>query len=803
MEKCHFIGIGGIGMSGLARILLRKKIVVTGSDIASSYVTEGLKTAGAEVFIGHDAKYVNQNTTVVYNSDIKKDNPELLAAQQLNCRMLHRSDLLHYLMEGYKTLAVTGTHGKTTTSSLLTSVLINEGLDPSFAVGGIIAQLKANAGYGDGKFFIAEADESDGTFLKYRPYGAIITNIDLDHMNHFLTEEALIQAFRDFASQVESPQHLFWCGDDVRLQNLKLPGISYGTGSNCTLRALNIVQKGWTTIFDIEYKGRRYSQVKTSMIGHHNVLNALAVFGLALSVGAKEGSLRDSLVAFEGVGRRCEKKGEMHKIQLLDDYAHHPTEVKTTLEGIRAAIGDRRLVAVFQPHRYSRTKDCLGTYGTIFEAADTLIITDLFASNETPIPGVSHEPVLAEVKQHSSIPVQHIPRNQLADAMAKFLRPHDVMVTLGAGDVTKLSGEVLAHWKLTPPQKLKVAMICGGCSVEHEVALNSADNLSKGFDKNCYDVQEFGINKQGNWLTGPNVVAQLRTLVNKQDSQSTHSKIPGTILDQLQQCDLLFPILHGPYGEDGTIQGLFELLGMAYVGCDYRAAAVVMDKVLTKKLMIVEGIPTADFVSFNQTEWIQKPTFIKKQILEKLKFPIFVKPSHLGSSIGVKRVDHENELDDAIINALKLDITAMAETGIKGREIEFAVIGTDEITVLPPGEILTEGRMQSYDSKYNKDGFRVAGHANLPPEIEKAGMELAKRAYIAAGCSGFSRIDFFLDESGKFWINEINPIPGCTETSMFPQICEANKLSISELDDRLIRLALQRKRQQDRLKKAL
>lgn len=802
MEKCHFIGIGGIGMSGLARILLRKKIAVTGSDIASSYVTEGLKTAGAQVFIGHDAKYITPNTTIVYTSDIKQDNPEFLAAKELKCKMLHRSDLLHYLMEGYKTLAVTGTHGKTTTSSLLTTTLINEGIDPCYAVGGIVTHLKANAGYGEGNYFVAEADESDGTFLKYRPYGAIITNIDLDHMNHFGTEEALIDAFKKFAGLVQSPQHLFWCGDDPRLQNLKLPGISYGLGKNCTLRAINPVQKEWATTFDVEFKGKRYPNVKVALIGHHNVLNALAVFGLALSVGAKEGSLRDTFASFEGVGRRCEKKGMMNQIQLLDDYAHHPTEVVTTLDGIRTAITDRRLVAVFQPHRYSRTKDCLGTYGNIFDIADQLIITDLYGANEKPIPGVSHEAILAEVKQRSNIPVQYVPRAKLAETMAKFLRPHDVMVSLGAGDITKLSGEILTQWKLNPPQKLKLAAICGGCSVEHEVALNSADNLCKGFDKDCYDVHYFGITKQGKWITGPDTISKLRKLVNKPE-KNEGPQISAQIIEQLQQCDLLFPILHGPYGEDGTIQGLFELLGKAYVGCDYRAGAIVMDKVITKKLVKEAGVPIGDFIAFSQTEWHRNKSSIKKQINEQLEFPVFVKPTHLGSSIGVSKVEHENQLDEAINKALLLDTHAMVETGIKGREIEFGLVGTDDILVMPPAEVITSGRMQSYDSKYSKDGFRVIPHADLQKQVEAEGMELAKRAYVATGCAGMARIDFFLDEKGNYLFNEINPIPGCTATSVFPQICAMNKLSIRELDDRLVRLALQRKRQQDRLQKVL
>lgn len=446
-NTCHFIGIGGIGMSGLARILLSKKMSVTGSDIATSYVTEGLIEAGAEVFIGHSAKYVTPNTTVIYSTDIKKDNPEYQAALEMKCPMLHRSDLLQQLMSGYKTLAVAGTHGKTSTTALLTTALASAGMDPSYAVGGLVKQWKSNAGHGEGEYFVAEADESDGTFLKYKPYGAIITNIDLDHMNHFGTEAVLIDAFNQFSKLVTSPEHLFWCGDDKRLQYLKLPGVSYGFGPRCELRAVNIVQKGWETIFDIEYKGKKHLQVKSALIGLHNVLNALAVFGLATAVGASEDAIRKAFLSFEGVARRTDKKGEVQNVLFIDDYAHHPTEIVTTVAGIREAVNKRRLVAVFQPHRYSRTKDCLGTYSGLFEKADEVIITDIFSAGEAPIPGVTHNEVKAEIQKDSVIPCRYVPRKELPRMLEEYLKPNDVVVTLGAGDITKLSGEVMALWK--------------------------------------------------------------------------------------------------------------------------------------------------------------------------------------------------------------------------------------------------------------------------------------------------------------------------------------------------------------------
>lgn len=447
MKKAyHFIGIGGIGMSGLARILLSRHHIVTGSDLSSSAVTEALVNAGAAVFIGHAATHISPEMTVVYSSDIKKDNPEYIQALQLQCTLMHRSELLQFLTLNSKSLAVAGTHGKTTTSSLLASVLIASELDPTFVVGGIVNALKTNARPGLGDYFVVEADESDGTFLNYHPFGAIITNIDFDHMNHFKTEEFLLQSFHQFAQQVSSTEHFFWCGDDARLSGLKLPGISYGFQEGCQLRVYNFQQNAWSICFDVEFRGHLYSQIEVSLIGQHNALNALAVFGLALNLGISEDKIRKGLCSFHGVGRRCEKKGEVDGILFLDDYAHHPTEIEVTLKGIRQSIGSRRLIGVVQPHRYSRVIDCLGTYGTVFEDLDELFLTDIYGSGETAIPGLTYLNIFNEIKEKSSVSIQYVPRANLGMALAHALRPNDVVVTLGAGDVTKVCGEIMQQY---------------------------------------------------------------------------------------------------------------------------------------------------------------------------------------------------------------------------------------------------------------------------------------------------------------------------------------------------------------------
>lgn len=426
-------------MSGLAQFLLGSGVTVSGSDIAPSHITDKLVEQGAQVFIGHSAEHIQPGMTVIFSTDIKTCNPEYRRASDLNCPILHRSDLLDLILSDKKALTVSGTHGKTTTSSLLAWVLSQSGADPSCIIGGIIADFNSNSRAGKGEYFVAEADESDGSFLKYTSWGAIVTNIGLDHMSFYKNERALVSAFHDFTKKILSPDHLFWCGDDPRLVQLNLSGVPYGTGDNSILRAANLVQIGWKILFDVHFEGKLYPQVEVALIGKHNALNALAVFGMALKIGLEERDIRAALKSFRGVLRRCEKKGEGQGILVIDDYGHHPTEIQTTLEGIREAIGKKRLIAVFQPHRYTRTRDCLGTYGSTFKAADLLLLTDIYGGGEEPIPGITHEVLMKELRHSHPGSLFYFHRNEIEEQLHCLARPQDVIVTLGAGDLNKVS----------------------------------------------------------------------------------------------------------------------------------------------------------------------------------------------------------------------------------------------------------------------------------------------------------------------------------------------------------------------------
>lgn len=438
----HFIGIGGIGMSGLARILLQKGKNVQGSDAAKSYVTDALVDAGAKVFIGHAKEHLPTSCTVIYNSDIPATNPELAAAKEQNIPLMHRSDLLVSLMSEHKVLAVTGTHGKTTTSSLLTHVFCSAGCDPAFAIGGLLVGRDINASHGTSPYFIAEADESDGTFLKYSCEGAIVTNIDNDHLAHFGSWDSLVDAFKTFTDGCKTPEYLMYCHDDATLASMNIKGTSYGFSDGADIRITNFRQNGLQIQYDLTIGAKHYPEISCSLSGKHNALNSAAVFGLCLALGISPEAIIHGLATFGGVKRRMEKKGEAQGVVAYDDYAHHPAEIRATLKGLRAAVGDRSIVAVFQPHRYSRMRYVMKDFDHIFDDADIVVVTDLFTAKETPVPGVSTEAIFEEIKKTAPNCI-YMPRDTLVEQLAASVPSSSVVITLGAGDITKVGKELI------------------------------------------------------------------------------------------------------------------------------------------------------------------------------------------------------------------------------------------------------------------------------------------------------------------------------------------------------------------------
>lgn len=437
----HFIGIGGIGMSGLARIALQKGEHVSGSDIRKSPVTEELQKAGASIFIGHLESNVPDECEIVYSTDISSDNPEMMRAKEKHFPLLHRSNFLARLMEGTFPLLVTGTHGKTTTSSLLSHMLFVLGEDPSYSIGGIVESLQSNGGWGKGKWFVAEADESDCSFSAYLPYGAIVTNIGIDHLNHWNSEENLLKGFHSFYEKIQNKELAFWCKDDTRLSSLNLEGPSYGFSEGADFQITKASYQGWKSVFTLKSGDLTWEDFEIPMIGAHSVLNATAVIALCLKLGFDSLQVREALKLFKGVKRRVEKKGEFDGITLYDDYGHHPTEITATLKALKTASPGRRVVVAFQPHRYSRTRDCFGEFAPALETADLVILTDIYSAGESPIDGISSLSLSEtfEKKDKSC----YVPKQDLLKKLLEVLKPGDVFVSMGAGDITQIGPQLL------------------------------------------------------------------------------------------------------------------------------------------------------------------------------------------------------------------------------------------------------------------------------------------------------------------------------------------------------------------------
>jgi len=448
----HFIGIGGIGMSALASILLQKGAKVSGSDVKDSPIVDKLKKEGAIVHMGHAAEHIPQESVVVYSSGIHKDNPELMHASSSHSRLIHRSELLNELAEGKQLIGIAGTHGKTTTTALLIHVYRMLGKSPSFAVGGILNDLNANGQQGEGDAFIAELDESDASFLSSTPDAVCITNIDSDHLNHWKDLPSLKKAFELFLSKVRNQSNILWCGDSISLRKLHPKGLSFGFGSDCDVRATHYQQQGLVLQMDVECAGIKLSNLQVPLMGTHNALNTLAVIGQCHVQGLDLEKVKEALKTFPGVKRRAELLYQNELCSVYNDYAHHPAKVSATLHAFKAAHPSRRLVSVFQPHRASRVLHCMGAWGGCFDAADQAYILDVFRF-DNEIEQAHSTQIIEECRDSEQMQVEYVPNSFIVDKLVSSVREGDIILFMGAGDLTqyakkfceKMSVNSLAH----------------------------------------------------------------------------------------------------------------------------------------------------------------------------------------------------------------------------------------------------------------------------------------------------------------------------------------------------------------------
>ena len=447
IQHIHFVGIGGIGMSGIAEVLLNLGYQVSGSDLRESDTTERLRKLGGEIRIGHRAENITTPHVVVISSAVKKDNVEVVAAREKQIPVIPRAEMLAELMRLKYGVAIAGAHGKTTTTSMVATLLAAGGIDPTVVIGGKLNSLGSNAKLGQGEFLVAEADESDGSFLKLSPTIAVVTNIDEEHLDFYKDINEIKDAFLAFINKVPFYGVAILCLDQRHIQSL-IPKvekryITYGMSAQADYQAVDISLRPLGSRFRIMHHGEDLGWFELAVPGLHNVSNGLAAVVVARELEIELDVVRRSLGGFSGVQRRFQVKGEAKGVLVVDDYGHHPTEVRATLAAAKAALG-RRVVCVFQPHRFTRTRHLLEEFFTAFNQADTVIIMDIYAAGEQPIPGVTGRSVYEGIRDYGHRDAAYIgSRDQVVDHLVSTLRQGDLLLTLGAGDVWKLGEAVL------------------------------------------------------------------------------------------------------------------------------------------------------------------------------------------------------------------------------------------------------------------------------------------------------------------------------------------------------------------------
>ena len=448
-QHIHFVGIGGVGMSGIAEVLLTLGYRVTGSDARRSETVERLERLGAKVYVGHAAAQVEGAHVVVSSSAVARDNVEIAAARQRGVPVIARAEMLAELMRLKYGIAIAGTHGKTTTTSMVAAVLGAGGFDPTVVVGGRVHGLGTNARLGQGEFLVAEADESDGSFLKLSPTIAVVTTVDAEHLDHYADLDAIVAAFLAFVNKVPFYGAVVVCLDDPNLQRM-IPRmmdkrvVTYGleAGADVTARRLQFAEMRST--FEVVHRGVSLGTMNLQIPGRHNVLNALAATAVALDLEMPFAKIQTALAGFAGVQRRFQIRGRARDVLVVDDYGHHPAEIRATLAAAKAGF-DRRVITVFQPHRYSRTQHLRDDFLTAFYQSDVLIVMDIYPAGEAPIPGVHARDLADGIAAHGHREVLYLGNDRAAiiDYLCESTRAGDLVLTLGAGDVGQLGGELL------------------------------------------------------------------------------------------------------------------------------------------------------------------------------------------------------------------------------------------------------------------------------------------------------------------------------------------------------------------------
>ncbi len=770
----HFIGVGGMGMGNLALLMLAKGYKVSGSDLKESELTHRLREQGARINIGHDISNLEGADCVVYSSAVKASNPEMFHAVSQYLPVLKRAELLAQLVNNEVGITVAGAHGKTTTSSLASLLLINAGLKPTTFVGGIVNQGGYNANLGIGRHIVAEVDESDGSFLFFAPHFSIITNIDYEHVDYYHTFDKIKEAYAKFVERTVPNGVLIVCGDDANLRQITVTSgrrfLTYGFAEENDWTARNIHCDSLGSSFDCFHDGKFLARFSLTIPGKHNVLNSLAVIALGYELKIDLSVVQETLRLFDGVKRRFQRKGEIGGVLVVDDYGHHPTEIAATLQTART-LDRRRVITAFQPHRYTRTKFLMNEFARCFNLTDHLILTDIYPASEKPIDGINAEKLLDKIREHRPRNLEYIGKEKVVDRLLALAQPGDLVLTLGAGDVTHFSDDFVRRLSEREAARTAgdgqagrfgtVGVIMGGCSSEREVSLRSGSAVVKALIESQCEVKALDLNTDK----------------------------PDEIREWLrrEKIDVAFLALHGRLGEDGVIQSILDQLDIPYNGCGPTASFAAFNKCVAQRLFEAKGVPTP------KTYLVDGPEQLDLPAVERFLggYPLVVKPACEGSSIGISIVDSRETLAGAAEKAFRCGREILVQEFIRGRELTVGIL---DQSPLPIVEVRTQNGFFDFTAKYQDQRTEYLVPAALPEDIASSVQAQALHAYRALGCEGFGRVDVMLDETDRAFVLEVNTIPGFTATSLLPKAARAAGIGFQQLCLKLIEMAYGKKK---------
>jgi UDP-N-acetylmuramate--alanine ligase len=736
-------------MSALARILIAKGYEVSGSDIATSRTVEALKRLGAQIAIGHQGAAVHGSDLVVVSDAIPlEENPETIEAARLDLPRIRRSRLLGLILEGYRVIAVTGSHGKTTTTAVLTQILAAQSGDPLGIVGAEIPAWGGNVRFGGGPFAVVEACEAYEGYFDLHPEFVLLTNLEADHLDYHGTPEALVESVKTFVRRATGEPPLFYCADDEGTHTVAADfhkAISYG-----------FEQGGHVARYEAGTLSYENVSVRPSLIGRHNALNCWgAIVAAAHITGASFEQLLPHLASVSGAERRLEKVGEENGILVYDDYAHHPTEIRASLNALRETYPGRRIVCVYQPHLYSRTQHFQSQFAPVLALADVVVMTDIYPAREEPLAGISSLLIVEDLERRGR-PVWYVPsRFRLPRAVGRIAEKGDIVVGMGAGNIEEFPRAFLAELARRS-RPLRIAVLAGGYSAEREVSLHSGRMVARALRSKGYDVEEYDPE---------------RILFSK--AQSLRALVGP------ERPDLAFLALHGTGAEDGRIQAFLDLLELPYTGGGPIASALAMDKQAAKDILSKHNIPVPFGICLGAHE----------SLPADLPLPAVVKPRSQGSTVGVTFVRSRAELEAALQLAWKYDEAALVEEWVEGVELSVPVVGDE---ALPPVEIVPKSGTYDFAAKYTPGATEEIVPARVAEEIQERAKDLALRAHRVLGLLDLSRTDLIVRESGELVVLEVNSLPGMTSTSLVPRSAASVGISFEDLCERILHSAMKR-----------